>query len=287
MKESLSSYYPPRARWHSPLLYFGNAVRRRAHLDRIRLPSGISVREFIPSLLLPGMAFYLRGEKLIGQLIFLGYAVLTAIFVIWLGYPVANIAFGLLLSAHVTSLLFLFNPWLAGARFIFRILFGMALLLIVGGCIYSPLRRQLQAHYLMPLRINDQAVVVRRSSSAHLVKRGDRIAYELPGTRVPGVMVRQGFGLGPVLAIAGDQIRFTTNAFLVNHSVLARRPGMPTSGELLVPKNHWFIWPELAIGGNGNAAGITPAMLELAIVPESAFVGRAFNRWFWRRQTLP
>jgi len=288
MKESLSAYYPPRARWYSPLLSLGNAVKRRAHLDRIRLPAGIPARHFIPGLLLPGMAFYLRGERLIGRLIFLGCAVMTAIFIIWLGYPVANVAFGLLFSAHATSVLFLLNPWLTGARFVFRILLGMAVLVVIGGCIYRPLRSQLQAHYLMPLRVNDQVVVIRRSSSPHSVKRGDWIAYSLPGRGGgEGVRVAGGWGLGPVLGMAGDHIRFTTNAFIVNDLVLARRLNMPTVGELVVAKNHWFIWPEFAIRGNGNAPVITSLMLELATVPESAFFGKAFQQWFWRRQILP
>jgi len=159
------------------------------------------------------MAFYLRGERLIGQAILLGCAVLAAIFIIWLGYPVANVAFGLLLSAHATSVLFLLNPWMAGVRFIFRIMFGMVVLLAVGGCIYSPLRSQLQAHYLMPIRINEQVVVVRRSSSPDSVKRGDWIAYSIPRRGGEGVQVARGWELGPVLATAGDQIRFTTNGY--------------------------------------------------------------------------
>jgi hypothetical protein len=287
IEEKVSPYYPPRARWYSPLLSLGNAVRRRTYLDRLHLPSGIPVRHFIPGLLLPGMAFYLRGERLIGLAVFLGCGVLAATFIVWLGYPVANVAFGLLLSAHATSVLFLLNPWLAGARFIFRIVFGLAVLLLVGGCIYGPLRNEFQAHYLMPIRINEQVVVVRRSSSPDSVKRGDWIAYSIRGGGGEGMYVARGWGLGPVLATAGDQIRFTTNGFAVNGVVQALRPHMPTKGELMVPRNCWFIWPDLAINGNGNAAAITSTMLELATVPESAFFGRAFNRWFWRRQILP
>jgi hypothetical protein len=233
------------------------------------------------------MAFYLRGERLLGLAIFLGCALLGDIFIIWLGYPIANVAFGLLLSAHATSVLFLLNPWLAGARFLFRIVLGLAVLLLVGGCIYGPLRSQLQAHYLMPIRINEQVVVVRRSSSPNSVKHGDWVAYSIRGGGGDGIYAVRGWGLGPVLATAGDQIRFTTNGFAVNGVVQALRPHMPTTGGLMVPKNCWFIWPDLAIRGNGNAAAITSTMLGLATVPESAFFGKAFNRWFWRRQILP
>jgi hypothetical protein len=233
------------------------------------------------------MAFYLRGEKLIGMAIFAGCAVLAAIFIIWLGYPAANVAFGVLLSVHATSVVFLLNPWLASTRFIFRVVFGLAILIVVGGCIYGPLRSQLQAHYLMPIRIDKQVVVVRRSASPGTVRRGDWIVYSISRGGREELYVEQGWGFGLVLAVAGDQIRFTTNAFVVNDSALPLRPHMPTNGGIVVPKNHWFIWPDLAIRGDGNAVAITSTMLGLATVPESAFFGRAFKQWFWRQQVLP
>jgi len=233
------------------------------------------------------MAFYFRGEKLIGLAVFTGCTILVAIFFIWLGYPMANVAFGLLLSAHAASVVFLLNPWLAGTRFLFRVVFGLVALIVVGVCIYGPLRSQLQAHYLMPIRMKDQVVVVRRSASPSSVKRGDWIVYSIPHGGRDGLYVAQGWGFGPVLAIAGDQIRFSTNAFFVNESALPLRPHMPTKGEIAMQKNHWFIWPDLAIRGDGNRVAITPTMLQLAQVPESAFFGKAFEHWFWRRQTLP
>ena len=68
-------------------------------------------------LALISLAFIVRKERLIGQAVLAGYGLLAIIFIVWLGYPVANVAFGLMLSAHVTSITFLLNPWLAEARF--------------------------------------------------------------------------------------------------------------------------------------------------------------------------
>jgi hypothetical protein len=64
---------------------------------------------------------------------------------------------------------------------------------------------------------------------------------------------------------------------------------MPVSGMVIVPGNHWFIWPDLAISGHGNIgeAAITDAMLRMADVSEEQFVGKPFKRWFWRQQFLP
>ena len=41
MNRVASSYYPPRARWYSPLLLLAAGLRRRLALDRIRLPTGV------------------------------------------------------------------------------------------------------------------------------------------------------------------------------------------------------------------------------------------------------
>src|SRR5262245_28830377 len=97
----VSSYYPPRARWYSPVFNFAHAMRRRLWLDRLPLPAGITLRAFILGLLAPGLAFCVRGEKLIGRVALAVSGVLAVTFVAFLGYPLANLAFGLLLSVHV------------------------------------------------------------------------------------------------------------------------------------------------------------------------------------------
>ena len=117
MNQFDSPYYPPRARWYSSIFRFWHAARRRTHLDQIHLPEGISLPAFLASLLVPGLAFIVRREKLIGRAILVSYGLLAIILVLWLGYPAANIAFGLMLSVHVTSINFLLQPWLAGTRF--------------------------------------------------------------------------------------------------------------------------------------------------------------------------
>jgi hypothetical protein len=63
---------------------------------------------------------------------------------------------------------------------------------------------------------------------------------------------------------------------------------MPIRGESVVPENHWFIWPELAIvQGNVAAAPAEAAFLRMSDVDQTQFVGKPFRRWFWRRQLLP
>jgi hypothetical protein len=210
------------------------------------------------------------------------------VFILWLGYPVANICFGLMLSLHVSSVIFLLNPWLAEARLAFRIATGLALLLVVGGGFYAPIRRHVETAWLMPLRINQHVVIVQTFSSPASVTRGDWVAYHLEDERGTGLYSRAGLGLRPVLATAGDQVQFTAQTFVVNGVSRPRLPYMPTTGEVVVPEKNWFIWPEFAISNRGNTAeaAITVTMLRLATVAEAQFVGKPFKRWFWRRQQL-
>lgn len=290
MSKPALPYYPPRAKWYSPLFQLGDALRRRTHLDRIRLPEGIALGGLFKSIWWPGIAFCVRGERLIGTAIICGSALLAGIFIVWLGHAVANIAFGLLLSAHVISLVFLCRPWLAGERFRVRLGTVFALLIVLGLFVYAPLRNLLQNRCLMPVRTNERVVVVQRFASAQAVKRGDWIAYTVAsGRAAAGVWVREGLGLGPVLAVGGDRICFQTNGFTVNGILLPLLPHMPRSGEVVVPENHWFVWPDLAINTYGNAGEplVSTTMLQLAIISETNYLGRPFKRWFWRRQPLP
>ena len=147
----------------------------------------------------------------------------------------------------------------------------------------------------MPLRIKENVVIVRTFSSPRSIQRGDRIVYSLESVsggdahREGGaVWAKAGFGLGPVLAVAGDRIRFTPEGYEVNGVSRPSLPHMPKTGEAVVPEKNWFIWPEVAISGNGNAqeAVISTTMLQMAIVAETQFIGKPFKRWFWRRQII-
>jgi hypothetical protein len=286
MAKASSPYYPPRARWYSPLLSFGGVLRRHMILDRIRLPQGPSLGGILGSLLVPGVGFWVRGPRWLGSLAISASLFLLLLFFAEIGYQAGNIAFGLLLSIHSSSLIYVIEPWLAGARFRTRIFASMALLAGVGGLLYMPARNLMETRWLAPLRLQGQVVVVSKSRSPASVKRNDVIAYSLPGNTDHAVYVEAGFGLGPVLAVAGDHVCFTKTAFEVNGAPRPRLAHMPESGDLTVPGKHWFVWPDLAISGHGNApaGALTTALLQMAVISEEQFAGKPFKRWFWRRQ---
>ena len=293
MSKFASPYYPPRARWYGLVFTFGNSIRRHLAFDRIRLPKGVTLFGLVGSLLIPGLGFYLRGSRLWGKIVIPACAVLFLGFIVWLGYPLGNLAFGLMLSIHTTSFVYYCSPLLTGMEFSSRMLFTIGVLIAIGGVVYAPTRSAIQNHWLLPLRLQDHVFVVQKQRLPNTVARGDWVAYNLSGVvmSVHGNRYgsgHSGLGFGPVLGIAGDQIRFLTNTFTVNGISHLCLPHMPVSGNFIVAKSHWFIWPDFDINGHGiGEFDISAAMLERADVSENQFVGKPFKRWFWRRQTLP
>jgi hypothetical protein len=286
MAKASSPYYPPRARWYSPVRGLGGTLQRRLALNRFRLPQGPSVGGIIGSLLVPGLGFWLRGPLWLGGLAVGACLFLLLLFFVEIGSQAGNIAFGLLLSIHGTSLIYLIEPWLADARFRTRLFASMALLVGLGGLVYMPARNWMENRWMAPLRLQDRVVIVRKFARTPVVKRNEVIAYSLPGNMDHTVYVAAGFGLGPVLAVGGDHVRFTRTAFAVNGVPYPRLDHMPETGELTVPEKHWFLWPDLAITGHGNApaGALTAALLQMATISEEQFAGKPFKRWFWRRQ---
>jgi hypothetical protein len=286
MNRVSSSYYPPRARWYSPLLLLAGGVRRHLALDRIRLPTGVPFFQAVGSLVVPGLGFYLRGPRLWG-IVAMGFAaVMAMLFIVGLGFPIGNVAFGLLLSTHVSSVIYVFEPWLAGTRFRVRLSFSFVMLFLLGALVYVPMRNLIQEEWLMPLRVKGRVVIVHRLAHPPALPRGAWIAYAIDGSRGHGLYVQDGFGLGPALALPGDRVRFTKSALEVNGVPQPRLDYMPQVGEWVVPEKHWFVWPEVAISGHGNtpADAISASLLQMGTITEERFVGRPFKRWFGRRQ---
>jgi hypothetical protein len=295
IQQELSPYYPPRERWYSPVLYWGDALLHRLALDRFTKPPEVKFGWMAASLFVPGLGVWLREPRPWGYAALAGSAVLILIFIAWLGYPAANLAFGLLLALHASGFAYYCNPLVAGEGFQTRLAFAFLTLLVIGALIYVPALNFTQRHLLTPLRMNDRVIVVQENVQTRSIRRGDWVAYMLEedtqGDAHNGgaVRVRAGLGMGPVLALAGDRVAFGANSFSVNGVSYPKLPRMPDSGELTVEENYWFIWPNFDINGHGHVgeAAIAATMLNMASVNETQFIGKTFHRWFWRKQSLP
>ncbi|MGC9943065.1 MAG: hypothetical protein ABSE48_14640 [Verrucomicrobiota bacterium] len=295
IEEEASPYYPRRARWYAPVFYFLASLRRRMSLDRITLPREMTAGRLLGAFFIPCLAIYWRAPRFCARLAMLASVALFLVFILWLGYPEANIAFGLLVSIHATGFVFYCNPLLAGEPFRARLAFTLLALLGIACLLYYPARTFVQNHWVLPLRLGGQVIVVQRSFPAHHIQRGDYMAYALHENEMGevhnggAVWVGEGMGLARVLAVAGDHVVFFNSTFAVNGRAQPDLPHMPGSGDFIVPENHWFIWPNLDISGHGNVgeSRISDAIMNLANVDEDQYFGKPFQKWFWRMQILP
>lgn len=285
-----SEFYPPRARWYSPILSLLANLRRLLRLDRLHVPEGFPFLRFLAGSIVPGLAVWFRGPEALGWAAMGVSALLFACFIVWIGFPAGNLAFGLLLGLHCTGLVYLAGPWLAGSSFRSRLGFTVLVLLMLGGLVYSPVRTLVQEHWFMPLRVPGNVIVVRPDKSVKGLHRMDRLAYRFQGTSGTGFYVRGGISLGPIIALPGDRVRFTSTQLWVNGVPQPRLPHMPETGEFVMPEKQWLVWPQFAITTGDARVGegtLASTMLEVGTISQDQIVGRPLKRWLWRRQLAP
>ncbi|MDQ6631642.1 MAG: hypothetical protein M3Y82_07770 [Verrucomicrobiota bacterium] len=297
MNDNRSEYYPPRAGWRSP--FRTGSVRLVAFfqyaLSPLKFRFDFGWRAFALSILLPGYAIRHYGFQAIGNLIISIYFTCVAIFLVWLGYTAASFSFSIMLSLHVSSICFLLSHLNLDSTLQARIASSLAVLIGVSFLIYLPARHVIEK-FAQPLRTHNRVIVVNPMASPKKLKRGNWVAYSVSGTQSSfnnsqahgTVILQDGFGLGKIAALPGDNVRFFTTNFLVNGVSFPRGARMPADGELVVPEKHWFIWPDLAMNMQGAAAEIQiqEILRNRSLVGQSNFVGAPYKHWFFRSQTL-
>jgi hypothetical protein len=281
-----SPYDPPRARWWSPLLYQTDALRRHVPLES--LPKFGFYAAPAAGFLVPGLAVYLSGQRVLGRVALFLYGVLLLIFVIWIGRAAGNLAFGLMLSLHATGFVYYLTPRLREslAR---RLAATVLTLLALSAFIYLPARYLIEHAGFVPLQVKGEIIVTHPVYSIQSIRPGDWIAYDIPASFAGGegaVNVESGTGLGRVLAGPGDLVKFSVASFSVNGVLHPRLAYMPRSGVRVMLPNQWFVWPSLTMHGHGNVAEarISSTLLHMALVTKPQLIGKPFRRWFWWRQ---
>lgn len=292
--QETSPFYPPRARWFSAFFALGNLLRRRMALDRMKMPRDMKVGQLVAGFFLPGVAIYLRGPRWWGCISLAACATLLVTYIVWLGYPAANLVLGLLISIHVSGFVYYCSPLMAHEPFRSRLSFTLLLLLSLLLLVYWPTRSFVQQHILTPLRVDGRVIVVRKLFAVPPVRRGEWMAYSLAefseGEAHNGgaIWFHGGVNLGTVLAVAGDHVTFSAAGYSVAGIMHPALPHMPADGDWIVPEKHWFVWPNLAINEHGiGEQTISGTLLRLADVSPEQFLGQPLHRWFWRQQKLP
>ena len=284
------TYYPPRARWYSPLFYPWSWIRRRVLWDRFELSSGINGCRILLGLLVPGYAFAAYGQRATARAVYGSYLLAAAISVVWLGYFPSSVAFAAMLSLHMSGVVYLMGRESFTLDLRWRVVSSMLVFSLMCLGVYYPLQRQLEKRLVMPLRVGKQVIIVSTREPAEAVKRGDWVAYRINEAAGDHVYVPSGFGFGQVQAMAGDRVVFTPQSCQVNDRVLPRRTQMPVQETWVVPEKHWFIWPDSTIGISGDQRqneAVSRLMSDIAMVSEPQYAGKPLRRWFWRRQSLP
>lgn len=263
----------------------GARLKRRLFLDRIQMP-GVPWRRLLVSFFLPGTGFYLRAGRTLGLAACLSCLGLCAVFVVFLGYPAANMAAGLLISIHVSSIVYLLDPWLQAERFRTRIIVSLTIMAALTCLLYLPLRHFIEEHWVMPLRVNDKVIVVQRHPALKHLRHGDWIAYSFPDDNMSRVYLHGGLDIARVVGLPGDKIVFERAGFTLNGSPQPGLPFMPQSGKWTVPEKQWFVWPGVAIAQNRGVAQeiVSDMLFKIGKVSDEQLIGKPFGSWFWRRQ---
>ena len=289
-----SPYYPPRERWYTRFWYPWHLIKRKFHLSVIIDGFELPLYKLLLGMTVPGLSWLWYGRRVFGLVTFASYCLFVITFLIWIGYPAGTISLAILISIHTSSILYMNRRLTPGVELWKRIVWSLVVFALVSFLVYQPLRRQMERRWFRPLRIGERVLVAKTGAAPALVKRGDWVAYQInanDGYRIEFdggyARVDAGYGVGEVLAVAGDKISFQANGFSIDGVLQPRRAHMPAKGDLVVADGSWFIWPDVTISGYGNVgADVTEnAMTALAMVPKSNFVGVLFHRWWWRRQT--
>jgi len=290
MSEPPSAYYPPRAGWKRHFYRAVYAAKRQLHIEDLNLPRlgiEISAPRFLFCVLIPGFSFYHAGWKRIGQATALAWLTAACLFILLLGYNTSNVAFGLMMSMHVSSVLHLLNRALPGKNVLGRLAMSLAVLFVIGQLIYATGLNWFQNHLFMPLRSGEKVYVVNRLRSIDTLRPGDLVALHSERIGLSGVYIREGYLLDRILAGPGDDVQFEAHSFRVNGAPAARLDLMPSSGSVLVPEKTWLVWPTLDTIARNNVGedAIAKSVLRMALVPREKIIGKPFKRWFWRDQT--
>lgn len=245
------------------------------------------------ALTVPGAAFLISGRRSLGIGVFLGYTFCAVLCLAALGYALGSIAWGLVISLHAMSIIYLEGHWLGQASFRLRLGLAFCTLIALWGLLYAPLLGYAERHWLLPLRLADRVLIINLNSRTSSLKRGDWIAYRIESNSLGenhegAVYLHGGFGVERILGLPGDHVRFGKDSILVATEVFPRAPHMPGEGEWVIPEKTWFIWPNLAISGHGAApeSAVSAAMQRTALVSQPQLVGKPFKHWFGRRQWL-
>lgn len=283
-----SPYYPPRAGGRSRVTLPVQAGWRHFRRLAARIPTASTVRREAAALLVPGRVFCLAGWPRLGRALTAIWVLALLVFLSELGRPAADWAFLVMLSIHTANVSQRFQPHLAGRPLSMQLLVGLGAFAAVALQVYLPARQFFETRIALPLHTSRGLVLVGTYSQPKSIRRDDWLAYRIEAGSGGGLVVQEGVGFGPVLALPGDRVEFDEQACRVNGVARARLAYMPQSGHLTLASNQWLVWPQVRVTMHGVAEdAAVQAMLRIALVGPDEILGRPYKRWFLRKPLLP
>ena len=267
------------------------AARRSLHLEHLSLPRfaiSISTRQVLLCLLVPGFSFYHAGWPRIAAAFAGAWVVAGLVFLLWLGHTAASIAFGLMMSVHVSSVLHFLNRVAPSSSVWRRLALSLLVLFVMGQLIYRTGLDWFQNHLFMPLDVNGKIYVINPRVRPAALHAGDWLAFHLDSTvGHGGVRIREGYVLDRVLAGPGDVVEFSRESVLINGTAHTPLPFMPSRGARTMAEKTWLVWPSLRTVQRNNVSqdDIASTVLQMAQVHHEQMIGKPYRRWFWRDQT--
>ncbi len=286
MAEVKPEFYPPRAGRGAKFLDVFFAARRGLSRWERRRRKGLSppVRAVLVACV-PAYGFAARGYTVVALIALLLWGLSAGVLLVFLGREPANYATAVLVGVHMTGLLCGFHRSLFlpkrksgnGPEIL-----AVFLLVFVGYLLAFQVVRTVA----FPAEHRSGVVVLSGLTFVGNLKRGDVVGYRVRHRGLGGgVIVREGYGLDRVVGLPGDRVIFHEDAVEVAGVEYPSQEGMPTRGEMVVPKDRWLIWPSgLSIHAAAEEDVIFEVISRVAFVPKRDIVGKPFEHWFWRKQ---
>jgi hypothetical protein len=281
MKAVESPYYPARAGRFGRGLHGWFRFRRALHRPRpVPPPPALSRPRLVLWLLVPGSLTAARGKRLRGGVLLSLWLAMIAACWIWIGTAWSSSALVVASALHSLTAAIALAAWLEhvtpGSRLRRAAWYAFLLVLLLYMVAVPALTRRV----VLVINVRDDTHLINPSVAPGELRRGDWIAYQFYSHS--GAM-----GFDRILALPGETIRFYNDAFEVGGTAYQRLPRMPTAGEKRVGEGEYFVWPAGArLNGFAGRGEGTRLLQGAAIVPEKRVLGRAYDRWLWRKQTL-
>ena len=148
-------------------------------------------------------------------------------------------------------------------------------------------------HYVVvPLRYQGRIILVKTRIQIDELRRGDRIAYHVPGTRddlgggqVGSFQIQTGIGYDAVLGLPRDEIQITEQGVTVGAELkkgLTQTAALPAFS---VPPDTVFVWPDSIRMNRPDGISLSAVMdrqRKLGLITQERLLGRSLHTWIGR-----